>query len=119
MKYIKTWRFLFFCLYMLLIIYFSSKSQNELGVLSFLLKYDMLMHFIEYLVLGFLIVNIFKTNVINYNHWQIIIIFLFIFPLFDECVQIYTPNRVPDLKDAIVDIIGGYVGAYLRYRINA
>ena len=41
-------------------------------------------------------------------------IFLLLFPLFDELLQHYTPTRIPDIYDGIADVCGGFLGAYIR-----
>ena len=53
-------------------------------------------------------------NVENINIIIPVIAFLLLFPILDECIQFYTPYRISDVKDGIVDIIGGFTGSYVR-----
>ena len=39
---------------------------------------------------------------------------LLIFPIMDEVLQYFTPTRIPDIFDVIVDIFGGLTGANIR-----
>ena len=72
------------------------------------------MHFIEYLGMGFLLINALKINPLQKSHWKFALLFLFIFPIIDESLQYFSPQRIPDVIDGIVDILGGLTGAYLR-----
>ena len=107
----RTWLFLG---YLSLVMYFSLTSGNELNWFSKLWRYDKIVHFTEYLGLGFLMINMLKIQPMNKSHWRFAFIFLFLFPLFDELLQYYTPMRIPDIYDGICDICGGFVGAYIR-----
>ena len=79
------------------------------GQAVFLWKYDKYIHFFEFLILGFLIINIFNPI---YNIYKIFYAFLLLllFALIDEGIQFYIPNRIPDLYDLLFDISGGTVG---------
>jgi VanZ family protein len=48
------------------------------------------------------------------SDWIAVIAFIIIFPIIDETLQRFTPGRIPDVIDAIVDILGGSIGIYLR-----
>ena len=97
-----------------MILYVSSQSADGLSWFSQLWKYDKVVHFIEYLGVGFLLVNAMKIKTLKNKHWKFALIFLFIFPIIDETLQHYSPQRIPDIIDGIVDIIGGLTGAYIR-----
>ena len=114
MMYIKSWRTWIFLFYLLMILYVSAKPSNELSWFSQLWKYDKAVHFLEYLLMGFLLINAMKIKLIKKLHWKFAIIFLLVFPIVDELLQYYTPTRIPDLFDGIVDICGGLTGAYIR-----
>ena len=113
-KYLKSWRTWLFLGYISLIMYLSLTPINELGLLSKLWKYDKVVHFIEYLGMGFLMINMLMIHPLKKVHWQFAIIFLLLFPLFDELLQHFTPRRIPDVYDCIADICGGFLGAYIR-----
>ncbi len=112
--YLKSWRTWLFLGYISLFMYLSLTPTNELGILSKLWKYDKVVHFIEYLGMGFLMINMLMIHPLKKAHWQFAIIFLLLFPLFDELLQNFTPRRIPDVYDCIADICGGFLGAYLR-----
>ena len=107
----RTWVFLF---YIFIVLYLSAKPGDELSWFSQLWKYDKVVHFIEYLGVGFLLINAMKIQPLRQTHWKYAVYFLLIFPMFDEVVQYFTPKRIPDIFDAIVDIFGGITGAYIR-----
>jgi len=112
--YYKSWRTWLFLGYISLIICLSLTPGDELGWFSKLWKYDKVVHFAEYLGVGFLMVNMLMIQPLKKAHWQLAIIFLLLFPLFDELLQYYTPRRIPDIYDGIADICGGFLGAYIR-----
>ena len=112
--YLKSWRTWLFLGYISLIMYFSLIPGNELGWFSKLWKYDKVVHFLEYFGVGFLMINMLMIQPLKKSHFQFAIIFLLLFPLFDELLQHFTPRRIPDLYDCIADICGGFIGAYFR-----
>ena len=57
MIYIRSSRTWIFMLYIILIICISSMTANELSSFNFLWKYDKAIHFLEYLGVGFLLIN--------------------------------------------------------------
>ena len=107
----RTWLFLG---YISIVIYLSLTSGDELFWFSKLWKYDKLIHFIEYLGVGFLMINMLMVEPLEKRHWKFAIIFLLIFPVLDELLQYFTPSRIPDIYDGIFDICGGFMGAYFR-----
>ena len=107
----RTWLFIF---YLCIIVYLSATPSNELGYFSFIWRYDKYVHFFEYLILGFLLVNALIINPMSKSDWIAVIAFIIIFPIIDESVQRFTPGRIPDVCDAIADILGGLIGIYLR-----
>ena len=97
-----------------MILYISSQPVGSLSWFSQLWKYDKVVHFIEYLGMGFLLINAMKIKTLKNSHWKFAVLFLFIFPIIDESLQYYAPQRIPDIIDGIVDILGGLTGAYIR-----
>ena len=116
-SYIKSWRTWLFLGYISLIVYLSLTPGDELRWFAKLWKFDKVVHFIEYLGVGFLMINMLMIHSIKKNHWKFALIFLVLFPLFDELLQYYTPRRIPDIYDGIADICGGFIGAYIRKNI--
>jgi len=112
--YIKSWRTWAFFSYVILVLYLSTIPEVELSWFSQLWKYDKVVHFLEYFGVGFLLINAIKIQPLQSSHWKSAIIFLLIFPVIDELFQFYTPTRIPDIIDGIVDIFGGITGAYIR-----
>ena len=112
--YIKSWRTWLFLSYIFIVLYFSVKTGYELSWFSQLWKYDKVVHFIEYLGMGFLLINAMKIQTLKNMHWKFAVLFLLIFPIIDELLQYYTPRRIPDILDGIADISGGLFGAYIR-----
>jgi len=92
----------------------SMTPGDELTWFPKLWKFDKIVHFAEYLGVGFLMINMLMIQPLKKIHWQCAMLFLLLFPLFDELLQFYTPRRIPDIYDGIADICGGFIGAYLR-----
>ena len=118
-KYLKSWRTWILVGYICMIIYLTLLPSNEISWFFKLWKYDKIIHFSEYLGLGFLMINMLLINPLTKSHWTFAIIFLFIFPIFDELLQHYVPGRIPDVYDCIFDICGGCIGAYIRKLYNS
>ena len=112
--YLKSGRTWFFLFYIFIVLYLSTKPGDELSLFSQLWKYDKVVHFIEYLGVGFLLINAIKIKPLRQTHWKYAVCFLLIFPMIDEVLQFFTPTRIPDIFDVIVDIFGGLTGAYIR-----
>ena len=112
--YLKSWQTWFFLSYIFIVLFLSAKPGDELSWFSQLWKYDKVVHFLEYLGMGFLLINAMKIKPIMKSHWKFAIIFLLIFPIIDESLQYYTPTRIPDVMDGVIDVFGGLTGAYIR-----
>ena len=112
--YLKSWRTWLFLSYIFIVLYFSVKTGYELSWFSQLWKYDKVVHLLEYFGVGFLLINALKIKPITKIQWEYALCFLFLFPIFDEMLQYFIPNRIPDIFDGLSDIIGGLLGAYLR-----
>jgi len=112
--YIKSLRTWLFVLYLGIVIYISLQPTDKLTWFSQLWKFDKIVHLVEYFGVGFLLINALKIKPITKSQWNYALCFLFIFPIFDELLQYYTPRRIPDMYDGFADIIGGLMGAYIR-----
>ena len=114
--YLKSGRTWLFLSYIFIVLYLSAKPGDELGWFSQfqLWKYDKVVHFFEYLGVGFLLINAIKIQPLRETHWKYAVCFLLIFPMFDEVLQYFIPTRIPDIMDLIADIFGGLTGAYIR-----
>ena len=116
-NYLKSWRTWLFLGYIILVMCLSLTPADELSKLSWLSKlwkYDKVVHFTEYLGVGFLMINMLLIQPMKKGHWKFALIFLLLFPIVDEMLQFYTPRRIPDIYDGIADICGGFLGAYIR-----
>ena len=103
-----------FVSYLSIVIYFSAQPSDGLSWFSHLWKYDKAVHFLEYLGVGFLLINALKIKPLSKTQWVYAVCFLCLFPIFDELLQYYTPRRIPDIYDGIADVFGGLIGAYIR-----
>ena len=112
--YIKSWQTWLFIFYISLVLYLSATPGDNLSWFAQLWKFDKIVHFVEYLGVGFLLINALKIKPLRKSHWKFALLFLFIFPIIDELLQYFTPTRIPDIFDGVVDVIGGLTGAYLR-----
>ena len=112
--YIKSWRTWVFLLYLGTVIYISFQPGDKINWFSHLWKYDKIVHLVEYFGVGFLLINALKIKPMTKTQWKYALCFLFIFPVFDELLQYYTPTRIPDVYDGCADIIGGLIGGYIR-----
>ena len=90
------------------------KIEN-IELLSFIIR--KLAHYTEYLILGFLVINMFTKNNIN-NLYLISIILCIIYATSDEIHQLFVPGRACQLRDILIDSIGSITGVYLYNLIN-
>ena len=115
MKYLNSYKTWLFLVYALLIILFSLSSNIQIKYFPELWKYDKLIHFFEYFILGFLFLNMLSIERLILKRLFYSIIFMIIFPVLDEALQYFTPTRIPDINDVLYDFIGGTLGSFLRY----
>ena len=108
---LKTW---YFILYIFFILYLSSRTIPGTSWISNLLVYDKFIHYFEYLILGFLLINAMKIKTISSRKWSYAILFLCLFPILDESFQYFIPRRVPSILDCLANIFGGISGAIIR-----
>ena len=118
MIYYKSTRTWLFLLYVLIIISLSLTSGSQFNLLNNLWKYDKIIHFIEYFGFGFLLINMFMIAPLTREIKILLILLLLIFPFIDESIQSFTPSRISDINDAIVDVIGGLIGSYVRLNVK-
>ena len=94
-----------------LIIYISSIPNLNRPDIS-LLKYDKLIHLLEYAIFAFLIyrsfLQLFPLRKFNYVAY-FSLLFLSIFAFFDEFFQSRIPGRDSDIYDVLSDILGGFL----------
>ena len=112
--YIRSWRTWIFLFYVSMVLYLSAQPGSNFSWYSQLWRYDKIVHFMEYLGMGFLLINALKIQPLKKLHWKFAILFLLLLPIVDEILQDSRPTRIPDIVDSIADICGGLTGAYLR-----
>ena len=80
-------------------------------------KYDKIIHFSEYFILGLLYINALYNQDLKIKKMYPLL-FISIIPIVDESIQIYVPSRVASIYDAFFDYLGCYMGMSLYYLIN-
>lgn len=90
------------------------KIEN-IELLSFIIR--KLAHFTEYLILGFLTINMLNKNDIS-KKYLISILICIIYATSDEIHQIFVPGRACQIRDILIDSIGSITGVYLYKLIN-
>lgn len=98
-----------------IIFYSSSLSADKLPSLN-IPNIDKLFHFIEYFVLGFLLVRAFFYSSTKPNYIYIFIASILIGSLYgvsDEFHQRFVPGRTCDIFDLLADVISSAMGAGL------
>ena len=101
-------------IWMAVIFYFSSLSSVGIS-----LEFDrggISLHFLEYIILGFLSQRAFANSCLNYK-WVSILFFSvatgIIYGATDELHQSLVPNRSPSLADLAADSLGALAGSAL------
>ena len=79
-------------------------------------KYDKVIHFSEYFILGLLYINALYNQDLKIKKMYPLL-FISIIPIIDESIQIYVPNRVASIYDAFFDYLGCYMAMGLYYLI--
>lgn len=115
---IKSFPTLILVVYIVLIFLLTCIPGSSFPQSRFLAQNDKIVHFVEYAILGFLFINALESDKRNLRGLLIIVICLIIIPFIDENIQRFIPGRFPDVADGIVDIIGGVIGAIVRFRIR-
>lgn len=94
----------------------SKEMKNVVNKLSFFVRKSA--HFIEYLILGGLIINVlYLFNVPRYL--VISIILSIIFASIDEINQLHIADRSGEITDIILDTIGALSGVTIYYKLIA
>ncbi len=107
LKSYKTWLFI---AYALLVLIISSTQANHLPRIRFLMHNDKIVHFFEYLIFGFLLLNAMENGSRSLKIRMIAFLIILIFPIFDEVLQSFVPGRFPEVLDGITDVFGGTFG---------
>ena len=104
----------------ILFVYVAFMIINSVATFSFesqLWKYDKYRHFIEFFVLGILIINIFLSN-LNLKKFILLLLLVLVIGIMDEGIQFVIPGRIPDINDFYYDVFGGLSGMLLLYALK-
>ncbi len=98
----------------------SSENKTESEVNSFAIKNFVKVrksaHFIEYLCLGILVINVIKDyKKINISLLIVGIVFCVLYAVSDEVHQIYVPGRSCEIRDICIDSIGSIIGSVILF----
>jgi len=77
-------------------------------------RYDKIIHFSEYFVLGLLLFHVLYENEFTNKDMAYYILFISLIPIVDESMQYFSElwgqKRIPSFYDALADYIGCYSG---------
>jgi len=105
--------------YMLLIIFFSHLPQDDISVIvSGPDNIDLFLHFIEYLILGFLLFQSITKDGFSINPIYGSILIGISFAISDEFHQSFVPGRHMSMFDIISDLVGLVSGIFVSSRIS-
>ena len=104
---------------MLLIIIFSHLPQDDISVIvSGPDNIDLFLHFIEYLILGFLLFQSITKDGFSINPIYGSILIGISFAISDEFHQSFVPGRQTSIFDIISDSVGLVSGIFVSSRIS-
>jgi len=104
---------------MLLIIFLSHLPQDDISVIvSVPDNVDLFLHFIEYLILGFLLFQSITKDGFSINPIYGSILIGILFAISDELHQSFIPGRQASMFDMISDSVGLISGIFVSSRIN-
>ena len=81
-------------------------------------RYDKIIHFSEYFVLGLLLFYVLYESPHTLRKMIYYIIFISIIPIVDESIQYFIPTRISSIYDAMADYLGCYSGCTAYYLLN-
>ena len=113
--YLTSYRFWILIIYICIIIVVSSVPSSQMRSISIIWEYDKYVHFFEYFVFGYLLLNAFMISELNWGKWIVLFSSILLLPVLDESVQYFTPGRVADIYDGLADIAGGLSGLFFRH----
>lgn len=92
------------------------KSKREYYIDKYVFIVRKLAHFSIYLLLGILVFSLFKEYK-YYNYKGIIysIIIILLYAISDEVHQLFIPGRSSEVRDVLIDTIGGTTGIIIYY----
>ena len=77
-------------------------------------------HFLEYLILGILMINVVKNyKDINNCLFFISLLFCIMYAISDEVHQLFIPGRSCEILDVLIDSTGSLIGIFIYYLFNS
>ena len=102
-----------------LIVMFSNSIFSFIYVpIENIWKYDKVIHFIEFFILGVLLLYALYENPISNKNLISTLLVMSIIPILDESIQFLSPHRVSSIYDALADYLGFYSGCSLYHFIS-
>jgi len=87
-------------------------------------KYDKIIHFIEYFILGLLLFHVMYEKPFKKKDVIFYLAFISLIPIIDESTQFFSElwgqKRIPSIYDALADYAGCYSGCFfytIKYRL--
>ena len=80
-------------------------------------RYDKTIHFTEYFILGFLLINVLFEKPFSKKEVIYYMAFITIIPILDESIQFFMPYRISSLYDLLADYSGAFLGCFLYYHL--
>tara|TARA_B100000941_G_scaffold14011_1_gene8578 strand:+ start:25876 stop:26235 length:360 start_codon:yes stop_codon:yes gene_type:complete len=103
--------------FILLFLYFLVMIFTSLAELSFsphLWVYSKYVHFLEFLILGFLL-SLYFYEKLDSLFFFIIFFCLIVLSVFDEGIQVFSATRTLTLNDFSINILGGFTSLIIIY----
>ncbi|MBI72127.1 MAG: hypothetical protein CMG61_01495 [Candidatus Marinimicrobia bacterium] len=103
--------------FILLFLYFLIMIFTSLAELSFsphLWVYSKYVHFLEFLILGFLL-SLYFYEKLDSLFFFIIFFCLIVLSVFDEGIQVFSATRTLTLNDFSINILGGFTSLIIIY----
>ena len=77
-------------------------------------------HFLEYLILGILMINVVKNyKDINNCLFFMSLLFCIMYAISDEVHQLFIPGRSCEILDVLIDSTGSLIGIFIYYLFNS
>lgn len=97
--------------------YTDSVLSNKIENCVFIVRKSA--HFLEYLILGILVINVLKDyKELSIKMWLISILFCILYSISDEVHQLFIPGREGRIFDVLIDTSGSIIGITICYLIN-
>ena len=99
-----------------------SNSLFSFVTSTYLWRYDKLVHFSEYFILGILLFYVLYEKPFTRKGVIYYMVFISLIPILDESLQMFAELwgqiRIPSIYDALADYLGCYTGCFMYYIIN-